>query len=100
MWKLIYNILSLCALPFLLIIGLTNAKMKPNFQRRLLPADSSAYRGALMIHGASIGEAVIARTFADYLSVNEGAARFLITTNTYYAEEMLKKKPVEGYELK
>ncbi len=49
-----------------------------------------------MIHGASIGEAVIARNIADYLSANGGPGRFLITTNTYYAEEMLKKKTGAG----
>ena len=100
MWKLIYNILTLCALPFLILIGLTNAKMKPNFRRRLIPPADGASSGAVMIHGASIGEAVIARNLADYLSSRGGPHRFLITANTYYAEEMLKKKPAQGYDLR
>ncbi len=100
MWRLIYNILSICALPFLIIIGLTSTKMKPNFRRRLIPPDGSISPGSLMIHGASIGEAVIARNLADYLSANGGPGRFLITTNTYYAEEMLKKKQAPAYDLR
>lgn len=96
---MIYNILSLGALPFLIVIGLTNAKMKPNFRRRLLPPKVTTSPGALMIHGASIGEGVIARNLADYLSANGGPARFLITTNTHYAEEMLRKKPTQAYDL-
>lgn len=99
MWKVIYNALSLLALPFLAVAGLTNAKMKPNFRRRLLPPEDTAPPGAFMIHGASIGEAVIARNLADYLAANGGPSRFLITTNTYYAEEMLRKRPAPGYEL-
>ncbi|MBP1748164.1 MAG: waaA, partial [Deltaproteobacteria bacterium] len=97
---MIYNILSLCALPFLVVIGLTNTKMKPNFRRRLIPPGDKASPGAFMIHGASIGEAVIARNLADYMSANGGPGRFLITTNTYYAEEMLKKRPAKGYDLR
>jgi 3-deoxy-D-manno-octulosonic-acid transferase len=100
MWKLIYNILTLCALPFLILAGLTNAKMKPNFRRRLIPPREDIPAGALMIHGASIGEAVIARNLADYLSSRGSPHHFLITANTYYAEEMLKKKPAQGYDLR
>jgi len=96
---MIYNLLSLCALPFLVLVGLTNAKMKVNFRRRLLPPREKASPGALMIHGASIGEAVIARNLAEYLSTHGGPDRFLITTNTYYAEEMLKKRPAPAYRL-
>jgi 3-deoxy-D-manno-octulosonic-acid transferase len=99
MWKLIYNVLTLLALPFLILVGLTNAKMKPNFRRRLIPPGQNMPAGALMIHGASIGEALIARNLADYLSSRGGTHRFLITANTYYAEEMLKKKPAQGYDL-
>lgn len=99
MWKLIYNIFTLCALPFLVLVGLTNAKMKPNFRRRLMPRGDNMPAGSVMIHGASIGEAVIARNLADYLSSTGGLSRFLITTNTYYAEEMLKKRMAQGYEL-
>jgi 3-deoxy-D-manno-octulosonic-acid transferase len=99
MWKIIYNILSLCALPFLIIIGLANAKMKPNFRRRLIPQRNETFPGAFMIHGASIGEAVIARNIADYMSVNGGPGHFLVTTNTYYADEMLKRGPGRAYDL-
>ncbi|MHB8111281.1 MAG: 3-deoxy-D-manno-octulosonic acid transferase [Syntrophorhabdaceae bacterium] len=98
MWKVIYNILTLCALPFLFLIGLTNSKMKPNFWRRLLPRGARKIRAnACLIHGASIGEAVIAQSIADYLSTHEGPRHFIITTNTYYAEEMLKKKQDKMY---
>lgn len=100
MWKLIYNILTLCALPLLILIGFTNAKMKPNFRRRLIPPCDPASPGAIMIHGASIGEAVIARNLADCLSSRGGHGKFLITTNTYYSEEMLRKKPAQGYDLR
>ncbi len=100
MWKIVYNLLGLCALPFLLVIGSTNKKMKPNFRRRLVPPKDRTSGGALMIHGASIGEAVIARNLADYMFANGGPERFLITTNTYYAEEMLGKTPGRAYDLR
>ncbi|MEN6617819.1 MAG: glycosyltransferase N-terminal domain-containing protein [Syntrophorhabdus sp.] len=98
MWKVIYNILTLCALPFFIIIGLTNAKMKPNFFRRLFPRqETGPLVDACLIHGASIGEAVIATSLADYLMSHGGPERFIITTNTYYAEEMIKKKQDKVY---
>ena len=93
MWKIIYNLLTFCALPVFVIIGLTNAKMKKNFRRRLLPkAQGLPLTGACMIHGASIGEAIIAESIADFLANNGGPDHFLFTTNTSYAQEMLERK--------
>jgi len=83
MWKIIYNLLTFCALPVFVVIGLTNAKMKKNFRRRLLPkTQGRPLTGACMIHGASIGEAIIAESIADYLAKNGGPRHFLFTTNT------------------
>jgi len=93
MWKVIYNLLTLCALPVFMIIGLTNAKMKKNFRDRLFPrVKGTTAGGACMIHGASIGEAIISESVADYLAKNGGPDRFLFTANTSYAEDMLKRK--------
>jgi 3-deoxy-D-manno-octulosonic-acid transferase len=93
MWKVIYNLLTLCALPVFVIIGLTNAKMRKNFRQRLFPrVEGRPAPGSCMIHGASIGAAVIAEAVAEYLSKNGGPADFLLTTNTSYAQEMLERK--------
>ncbi len=93
MWKIIYNLLTFCALPVFVVIGLTNAKMRKNFRRRLIPkARGCPLTGACMIHGASIGEAIIAESIADYLAKNGGPEHFLFTTNTSYAQEMLERK--------
>ena len=97
MREVIYNILTLFALPFLLVMGATNRKMRKNFRRRLFPeAQDTGATGACMVHGASIGEAVIAANLAGYLADNNGPGRFLFTTNTSYAKEMLQKKLATG----
>jgi len=93
MWKVIYNLLTLCVLPVFIVIGLTNAKMRKNFRERLLPrVEGTPNEGAWMIHGASIGEAIIAEGVADYLAINGGPAGFLFTANTSYAQQMLERK--------
>lgn len=93
MWKVIYNLLTLCALPVFIVIGLANAKMRKNFRERLFPrVKGKPATGSCMIHGASIGEAVIAEGMADYLAKNGGPADFLFTANTSYAQEMLERK--------
>jgi len=93
MWKVIYNLLTLCALPVFVVIGLANAKMRGNFRARLLPrVKGRPDTGACMIHGASIGEAIIAEGVADYLAKDGGPAHFLFTANTSYAQEMLERK--------
>lgn len=93
MWKIIYNLLTLCALPFLIVIGLAKSKMRKNFRQRLAPSvHERPAEGACMIHGASIGEAMIALGIAGYLEENTGLHRFLFTTNTSYALEMLEKR--------
>ncbi len=93
MWKVIYNLLTLCALPVFTVIGLTNTKIKKNFRERLVPSvTGQPMTGACMIHGASIGEAVIAESVADYLANNGGPTNFLFTANTSYAQEMLERK--------
>lgn len=93
MWKVIYNFLTLCSLPVFTVIGLSNAKMRKNFRERLLPSvKGKPARGACMIHGASIGEAIIAESVADYLAMNGGPGNFLFTANTFYAREMLEKR--------
>lgn len=96
MWKIIYNLLTICALPFFITIGLSRGKMRKNFRERLIPStqDRPEHR-ALMIHGASIGEAVIALGISGYLEEHRGVHRFLFTTNTSYAQEMLEKRTAD-----
>ncbi len=93
MWKIIYNFLTICALPFFFVIGLSNRKTRKNFRQRLVPTPNDGTEGgACVVHGASIGEAIIALGIAGFLEKNTGINRFLFTTNTSYAGEMLEKK--------
>jgi 3-deoxy-D-manno-octulosonic-acid transferase len=92
MWKIAYNVLTFMALPFFLLFSLTNKKIRKNILERLVPHRNAAIHGVLWIHAASIGEALIAENLVNYMQENTGFHRFLITTNTYYAGELLEKK--------
>lgn len=93
MWKLVYNILLHILLPFFLVFSLTNRKIRKNLMERLCPnANSTEIKDAVWIHAASIGEAVIAETVVNYIRKRFGFNNFVITTNTYYARDMLRKK--------
>ncbi|OPY71605.1 MAG: 3-deoxy-D-manno-octulosonic acid transferase [Syntrophorhabdus sp. PtaU1.Bin058] len=92
MWKIVYNVLTFIALPFFLLFALAKKKIRKNILERLIPQGNAATRGALWIHAASIGEALIAENLVNYMEEHAGLHRFLITTNTYYAGELLEKK--------
>jgi 3-deoxy-D-manno-octulosonic-acid transferase len=93
MWKIAYNILLHLLLPFFLLFSLTNRKIRGNLTERLWSSTKNTdIRGAVWIHAASIGEAVIAETIVNYMRNRKGFDNFLITVNTYYARDMLRKK--------
>ncbi len=93
MWKITYNVLINLLLPFFLIFSLTNRKIRGNLTERLWSSTKNAdIKNAIWIHAASIGEAVIAEAVVNYIRHSSGFDSFLITTNTYYARDMLRKK--------
>lgn len=93
MWKIAYNILLHILLPFFLLFSLTKKKIRNNLGERLWSSTKNTdLKGAIWIHAASIGEAVIAEAIVNYMRNRSGFDNFLITTNTYYARDMLRKK--------
>ena len=92
MWKLTYNLLSYAFLPFFAIYALLNSKIRRNFLERIyLSTTRGEIRNGVWIHAASIGEAVIAETIINRLRQRIGND-FIITTNTYYTRDMLRRK--------
>src|SRR5208337_3638544 len=92
MWRLIYNLLIHACLPPFFLFSLTQKKIRKTFRERLLPAPArSRLKDAIWIHAASIGEAIIAETFINYARPRVKNA-FIVTTNTYYTRDMLRKK--------
>ncbi len=92
MWRLIYNLLIHACLPFFLLFSLTQKKIRKNFRERLFPAPAAGkLHGAIWIHAASVGEAVVAETFINYARPRVKNA-FVVTTNTYYTRDLLRKK--------
>ncbi|MBP6941541.1 MAG: 3-deoxy-D-manno-octulosonic acid transferase [Syntrophorhabdaceae bacterium] len=92
MWKIIYNILTFVALPFFLLYALSKKKIRKNILERLAPPGTAGEHRMLWVHAASIGESLIAENLVNYMRENTGFQRFLITTNTHYAGELLERK--------
>lgn len=93
MWKYLYNIAAHAALPFFGLLGLFNAKVRRNFGERLFPVPiDKGTQGRVWIHAASLGEAVIAQNLIEQLSLQIPQSQYLVTTNTYYARDLLKSK--------
>jgi 3-deoxy-D-manno-octulosonic-acid transferase len=93
MCKIIYNLLLHLVLPFFVLFSLTRPKIRKTLGERFFPDLIPRHlSGALWIHGASVGEAVIAENLADYLDRQEGMQEFLITTNTYYTRDLLRAR--------
>jgi 3-deoxy-D-manno-octulosonic-acid transferase len=90
MWKLIYNLLVHAALPLLALVALANGKIRKNFRERLFPRPAPTDR--LWVHAASVGEAVIAENLINFMIARGYQGRFLVTTNTYYARDLLRRK--------
>lgn len=92
MWRLIYNICVWLVLPFFTAFSLTKRKIRGNFLERLFPAPlSGAPAGVVWIHAASLGEAVIAENLLGHLR-RRIPNPFLVTTNTYYTRDLLRKR--------
>jgi len=92
MWRLTYNLLVLLALPFFLLFSLTKKKIRANLAERLFPEPiDTGVENRVWIHAASLGEAVIAENLVTYLH-RTMANPFLVTTNTHYARDLLRKK--------
>jgi 3-deoxy-D-manno-octulosonic-acid transferase len=92
MWKVAYNLVIHLIFPFFALIALTKKKMRENFLERLWGGTNPATQPAVWIHAASIGEAVIAENLANYMSSRTPDACFTVTTNTYYARDLLRKR--------
>jgi len=93
MRKVVYNAGILVALPFFAVLSLFKKKLRANFLERLrpAPADQKA-AGGIWVHAASIGEAVIAENLISYFRQTETKTFFVITTNTHYTRDLLRKK--------
>jgi 3-deoxy-D-manno-octulosonic-acid transferase len=95
MWKVAYNLVIHLVFPFFALFSLTKKKMRKNFLERLGGRAHRAPGPALWIHAASIGEAVIAENLVNYMSSRTPFGRFAVTTNTYYARDLLRKRFAE-----
>ena len=92
MWQLTYSLLVSFALPFFLLFSLTRKKIRSNLAERVFPKPiGMTLKNGVWIHAASLGEAVIAENLVKYMG-RTLTNRFLITTNTYYARDLLRKK--------
>jgi 3-deoxy-D-manno-octulosonic-acid transferase len=92
MWKLVYNIGIHCAFPFFALFALTKKKIRKTFLQRLSVKKGPEMHDVLWIHAASVGEAVIAENFVNYVSDRTSFNRFVITTNTDYTRDLLRKR--------
>jgi 3-deoxy-D-manno-octulosonic-acid transferase len=69
------------------------AKIRKNLAERLFFSTKHAdIKDAIWIHAASIGEAAIAETLVGYMRSHFNFNQFIITTNTYYTRDLLRKK--------
>ena len=92
MWRLIYNIGIWVILPFFAAFSLTKKKIRSNFLERLFPLPLKRNGASVIwIHAASLGEAVIAENLIRYMCKTV-TGPFLITTNTHYTRDLLKKR--------
>lgn len=93
MWKLIYNILANLIFPVFFLYALTQKKIRKNlFERFFVTTKGVHLTDAVWIHAASVGEATIAENLLHYMKQHTDLNRFIITTNTYYARDMLRAK--------
>jgi 3-deoxy-D-manno-octulosonic-acid transferase len=93
MWKYLYNIAVHSALPFFSLFGLFKRKLRKNLLERLFPKGLEGNpRDLVWIHAASLGESAIAQNLVEQIGLQVPEARFLITTNTYYARDLLKRR--------
>lgn len=92
MLKIAYNIGVFCALPVFAVIAIFKKKIRNNFTERLFPkAADQTIKGGIWVHAASVGEAVIAENLINYIK-KESDRPFVITTNTHYTRDLLRKR--------
>lgn len=92
MWKLAYNLVLHAFFPIFAAFATTNRKIRKTFFERVFPPPASdAVGDAIWVHAASLGEAVIAENFINYVA-EKTTCPFVITTNTYYTRDLLRKK--------
>jgi 3-deoxy-D-manno-octulosonic-acid transferase len=93
MWNIIYNTIITLCFPCFFFFGFTRQKIRKNFFERLIPSTKkSDLDGALWVHAASIGEAIIADNLIKYMDNQKKIKKFVITTNTYYTKDLLQKR--------
>ena len=93
MWKYLYNVVVHLALPFFSLFALFNRKIRNNLRERLIPQGvEEGSEGLVWIHAASLGESAIAQNLVEQIGLTVPDARFLVTTNTYYARDLLRRK--------
>ncbi len=93
MWKITYNIVINIILPFFILFSFMKAKIRKNLSERLFfSTKHNNIKDAIWIHAASIGEAAIAETLVNYMISHDDLKHFIITTNTYYTRDLLRKK--------
>lgn len=94
MWKIAYNLLANICLPFFVFFSLFKKKLRKNLYERLFNSTKEhPVKDAIWIHAASIGEAAIGETLIKYITERKKLNfDFVITTNTYYARDLLFKR--------
>ncbi|OPY73375.1 MAG: 3-deoxy-D-manno-octulosonic acid transferase [Syntrophorhabdus sp. PtaU1.Bin002] len=93
MWKIGYNILVNLVLPVFILYSLTQKKIRKNLlERFFVTTRDTNTRDTVWIHAASVGEAVIAENLISYMRQHTDLRRFLVTTNTYYAKDLLRTR--------
>jgi len=92
MWKLAYNVGVYCAFPFFVVLALAKKKIRKTLLERMYVRKAPEMHDVLWIHAASVGEAVIAENFVNFMHSRMGAGSFAITTNTDYTYRLLNKK--------
>jgi 3-deoxy-D-manno-octulosonic-acid transferase len=93
MWKIAYNLLTFAAFPLFALYSLSQAKIRRNFRDRLFGRPKAGdLDGALWIHAASIGEAVIAQNLLSYLRASSPLRKYIVTTNTDYARDLAESR--------
>jgi 3-deoxy-D-manno-octulosonic-acid transferase len=91
MWRLAYNLFVHALFPVFAAFAVTNGKIRKTFFERMFGSTTGELRGAVWIHAASLGEAVIAENLIDFLRPRTPDP-FVVTTNTYYARDLLRRK--------
>lgn len=93
MWKIGYNVLVNLVLPVFILYALTQRKIRKNLiERFFVTTRGTNTRDTVWIHAASVGEAIIAENLIGYMREHTELHRFLVTTNTYYAKDLLRAR--------